>query len=1128
MANEDPTLRSGEAAAPVAGQPSLESTLVAVASLESTPLRIEERPASLESTLIQIEERPAVAVGVQASLESTLIRIEERPAADQASLESTLLRIGEQASLEATRVGKQAQPRATPVASLHTTAGGLDETRVSTGIAMPTVSPGLQRGSSVGRYVVLGELGAGGMGVVYAAYDPELDRKVAVKLLRPELGARARPQAAEHARIRLLREAQALAKLGHPNVVAIHDVGTVADGVWLAMEFVEGETLGAWVARGRHWREVLEVMRAAARGLAAAHSAGLIHRDFKPDNVMVSSDGRVRVMDLGLARRGSEPEALTRSSAAFSDDSLLLGQSALKIDLTHVGAVMGTPAYMAPEQHSGGEVGPAADVFAFCVTFWEGLYGERPFAGETYAELEQNVTRGIMRAPPRDRTVPRWLRRTIERGLAVDPAQRWPGIQSLLAELDRGQARVRSTIVGVTLALVVATVGGGWAWQTAKAAAAVASCEAAGASIDEIWNDEARARVRAGLLATGLGHAATTADKVMPWLDRQAAAWREARTGACIDAEIRGTWDAATGERGLQCLEERRLVLASLVTTLAQAGPEVAKRAVSTAASLEPVGPCRDREQMARTPALPVEVAARVQVAREAIVQVGDFQTAGRIDEGIAAARAALVTAEEVGWPPIVAAARLKLGTLLLDRGDFAGAEAAMVAAYFMAVEVDALGVAADAGLALTYVIGRTLGRHEEGKRWSRHAEMAIRPLEPVPGLRSARRLNHLAGILNATAAYAEAAELHASALAIQESLLGRAHPELIGTLNAIADIRMTMGDKTGAGQILERALGIAEEALGAEHPDLAVSLQSLAKLRSALGAREEALALSERALVILEKTYGPDNVNAAGVLILISGLHRLLGDQERAQATSERALKILEVALGPENPKVAAALATLASNRQSAGAFAEAKALNLRALKIFEKALGPEHPDVAKSLKNLANAHKHLREFAEAKPLLERALAIREKVLGPEHPVVALTLIDVGSVNLDLGDPAAAQAPYARALKIAELLTPPDDSLVASALVGLANIAAAQRRPDEVAPLAARVEDLLARGTLSPIERGYVTLKLAKALWAADPAHRKQARALVEAARDALRPLHGGSSDLKDVEEWLSAHPLK
>ena len=249
----------------------------------------------------------------------------------------------------------------------------------------------------VGRYVVIGKLGAGGMGVVYAAYDPELDRKVAVKLLRAGVGA------SVDARTRLLREAQALARLAHPNVVAVHDTGSVGERVWLAMEFIDGQTLAAWCAaqpqRRSRWREVLAVMMRAGRGLQAAHAAGLVHRDFKPDNVMVGVDGRVCVMDLGLARH--DRNGSTRAGEPAWHPGA--GQGVLSLHLTQAGAVMGTPSYMAPEQFEGAEVTPAADVFAFSVTLWEALYGVRPFAGETIVALVSNLIAGRVQAPPRGR-----------------------------------------------------------------------------------------------------------------------------------------------------------------------------------------------------------------------------------------------------------------------------------------------------------------------------------------------------------------------------------------------------------------------------------------------------------------------------------------------------------------------------------------------------------------------------------------------------------------------------------------------------------------------------------------------------------------------------------------------------
>jgi len=216
----------------------------------------------------------------------------------------------------------------------------------------------IETGAVVGRYVVLQQLGVGGMGVVHACYDPELDRKVALKVLRSDTVDGV-------ARARLLREAQALAKLSHPNVVAIHDVGTVGEHVWLAIELVDGQTLRQWLETPRRWREVLEVMGAAGHGLAAAHVAGLSHRDFKPDNVMIGRDGRARVMDFGLAR------ASGKTTEPASDTTLVPSVPPTWADapVTRVGAIVGTPRYMAPEQLRGGRsVTGAADQFAFCVS----------------------------------------------------------------------------------------------------------------------------------------------------------------------------------------------------------------------------------------------------------------------------------------------------------------------------------------------------------------------------------------------------------------------------------------------------------------------------------------------------------------------------------------------------------------------------------------------------------------------------------------------------------------------------------------------------------------------------------------------------------------------------------------
>ncbi len=279
-------------------------------------------------------------------------------------------------------------------------------------------------GDRVGRYLVLQTLGTGGMGVVFSAYDPQLDRKIALKLLRSGLQL-----ATKDAQKRLRREAQAIAQLSHPNVVAVYDVGTTNDGdLYIAMEFVEGDTLTQWLkAYPRTWREILDVFQQAAKGLAAAHGVGLLHRDFKPDNVLVGGDGRVRVTDFGLAR---SLIAIDEESARGATPSM---PTALNSTLTATGTVLGTPRYMAPEQLTGPDIDARADQFSFCVALYEALYGEHPLPGRTSVAMFEKNEPAV---PPPDTTkVPAFVGRAVMRGLNRDRAKRFPMMSQLMTEL---------------------------------------------------------------------------------------------------------------------------------------------------------------------------------------------------------------------------------------------------------------------------------------------------------------------------------------------------------------------------------------------------------------------------------------------------------------------------------------------------------------------------------------------------------------------------------------------------------------------------------------------------------------------------------------------------------------------
>lgn len=932
------------------------------------------------------------------------------------------------------------------------------------------------RGTTIGRFLVLEPRGAGGMGVVYAAHDPELDRKVALKLLRPQTGAEGPGDQA-----RLMREARALAKLAHPNVVAVYDVGKHGDRVWIAMEFLAGQTLTAWAQeRPRRWPELLAVLTDVARGMAAAQGAGIVHRDIKPDNVMFGQDGRVRVMDFGLAHGRAaavtEPELPSTLGSRHTTAPLAL-------QLTAQGAVQGTPAYMAPEQWRGRDTGPAADQFGWSVMAWELLYGERPFAGESNIAIKDAVLAGQRRPPPRGRSVPSWLRRVLERGLATDPAQRWPSMAALLSALGRGKTRARVRVAATALASVAAIAAGAWAYRGWDRAQRVATCEATGAVIEQTWDDGARQRLRGAFLATGVSYAATSAEKVMPWLDKQASEWKQARTEVCLNATVHQTWDEDLVDRATWCLEDRQMEFESLVDEFGRADPTTVQKAVTAAAGLRLVGGCLNRDMLQGQPIPPIEAREPLRAMRAMRARSFSLALLGTYSQALELAVQARVQSTALGWAPATAASRKLEGSLLEELGEYKKAEAALRDAYFESARVGAWDVAVDAASTLAYCVGYRLAQHEEGIEWARHADMALAHAEDSQGLQAARSAIRLAAVHTATGSYVEARNLLERALATKERSLGSDHPDIAHTLSNLGALYQETASYAEAQVTLQRALDVAEQALGPDHPDLSRPLHNLASLYDSLGESSEIFELLERALALKTAALGPDHPDVGNTLRGLARIQMEYGEFIAAQHLFEHALDTLEPALGPNHPKVAIVLEGLGNLHRRTGAPFEAFGFHRHALAIRLKSLKPGHQHIAMSLNNIANIYDDIGDHAKAIDLYGQALQMKGQWFGQNHPEFAYALRNLASVHLAINEPQLALSLLARAIAIY-------DQHIGN-------------QPGEL----------------------YARFEFAVALIATGG---DQARALTEAriARDGFR--EAGSSDAKElaeVEQWLAEH---
>jgi tetratricopeptide (TPR) repeat protein len=862
-------------------------------------------------------------------------------------------------------------------------------------------------GSALGRYLILELLGAGGMGVVYAAWDPTLQRRVAVKLLR----RRASEARVAELQARLLREAQAMARLNHPHVIAVHDVGTFRGQVFVAMELVDGQTLTAWLREPRAVDEVLRVYRAAGEGLAAAHDAGLVHRDFKPDNVLVGKDGRVRVTDFGLARSVGAGDELTASGRAAPQD----------VALTRSGDLVGTPVYMSPEQWSDREADARSDQWSYCVALYEGLFGRRPFNGPSLRELRQTILAGHPERPRRD-GVPAAVRDAVLRGLEVEPERRFPSMRALLGALDHDlharRRRVRQIVAAVALVAVATTA-------TSLTLRRRNLCRGADRQLAAAW-DPARRRAMAGAFAaTGIPFAAAAWDKTAEVIDGWTRRWVSMHEEACEATRVRGEQSEELLDLRMQCLAERLDELRSLGDEYLRPDAALVERSVTAASGLQRVEDCADARALSSRTRPPRDAAtrAKIEALSRKLAGVSALVDAARYTEAVKQATPLADEARATGHRPTEAHALLLLAQAEQGSADAKAAEPTL----HRAIEAAEAGrddqAAARGWGALAYLVGERLNRFSDERLFLDHARAALERLggdaaieqdlantagalayhegrrddelkefERAVALRAkmsgpddGRALTNLAMAIADVGRLDDSIAAFQKALTVREALFGPHHPEVALTLDGMAGTLEAAGRDAEAMDAFRRALRIREEALGLQHPDLAMSLNGIATLLQRQGKFDEAIRAHERVLAIVEKDAGKESLPAATVLANLSADYGAQGKGEPAVEYSARALAIKEKLLGPNEPELGQGHLYYAEALLTVGKSAEAEAQSRRALASFEQALGPDHRMTAYALTQLGKLLVARRDFTDAQPLLERAHTIRQR--GPGDP---------------------------------------------------------------------------------------------------------------------------------------------
>ena len=945
---------------------------------------------------------------------------------------------------------------------------------------------------TVDRFVVLGRLGAGGMGVVLSAYDPMLDRRVALKLVRPGAGT----DSDSERRALLQREAQAMARLSHPNVVAVHDVGAVGEQLFIAMEFVDGPTLRSWIDDGHDWREVIRLFGAIGSGLAAAHAAGLVHRDFKPENVLIGRDGRPRVLDFGLVGNVGDPGG------------------------PRPGTVVGTKGYMSPEQLRGVPTDARGDQFSFCVALYEALDGAPPFAKDNYREA---VSRGD--APGLPRRAPKWLGEIVVRGLSQRSEDRWADMSALLAALARDPTKLRRRVV-LACAGAVAVAGVLLAARHAGRTGGARPPLCTGDDLHDVWDGSRRDAVAGAFTATGLPYASATLARVDASLDHYANAWTTMHDEVCHMASHADPQADSLRDLRMACLQARRSTLAALTDEWTHGiDADGLEGAVSAAASLPPLDLCADTRALLGRAPLPHDpvMLARVDATRAALDHVRALRAAGRMQAARTEAEAARQRALDDGYAPASAEAALMYGRVLHAFGEPA-AVAPLQEATTLAEHAGDDALAADAAIE---VLGAMVDTGQT------RMAIATAPLAEALVVRAGDRLVQRGALrmwqgsaLIKSARTPEGVQMLAEARSLFTQALGANDPI---TLEAGVRLYKGLAEAGEAGRrdaLGKELLASALEVLGPDHPQTALLMGRIGQAAADESEFDTAHRMVDRALDITERTYGPDALPTA-VMVNYAGV---VAEQENhtdvAAQAYERVFAIRRKLLAPDHPLVAHALANLAIAHDWQGRHTQALDELATAIAVMRQNYGEDNNDVAYETGTrgwlLANAGR----YQEARDSLQEAIAIWKRIDAPDQINTAFTTLSLVKLDTVVGRYGEARELLEPATKILSKAYGQDHRSIAFATSLRARCDLDEHGTTDLAPLEVAVRNV-DKPHVPPADRGAVRLELARARWAAgDRAGAKQQLALTE--RDLVQAGPMGAVDLQRLHSWLAAHDVR